>query len=388
MPRGISVRKGCNSIYMEFSYRRIRCREYFNLAPTKANIKWAANKRASVLSKIRDNTFNYADEFPNSRRAYLFGHFSTTTTLGELLTNYLKRAELRLEYSTYKDYLKSVRLYLRPEFGKINIVHLTPIILKQWIEKNLSLSLKRINNVLIPLRHVVDESLNDGIIKENPFDRLVIKKLLPRNSVERDDDGDVDPFDEDEMKAILRAAEDKPQYYNLLKFAFFTGLRPSEIIALNWSDIDLDKEIAHIRSSDVMRHYKKRTKTRAGIRDVILLPPAIEALHAQKPYSYSFYDRVFLDPNNSKPWLDSKQLYQRWTVLMKKTNVRFRKAYNTRHTYASMMISRGESELFLITQMGHSTTEMIRRHYVRWIKDKSDERGYRFKSDWKIDLKK
>jgi integrase len=45
--------------------------------------------------------------------------------------------------------------------------------------------------------------------------------------------------------------------------------------------------------------------------------------------------------------------------------------YQTRHTYASMMLSAG-GELFVGgIQMGHKDTEMIIKHYGRWIPNKS-----------------
>lgn len=112
-----------------------------------------------------------------------------------------------------------------------------------------------------------------------------------------------------------------------------------------------------VRQAQVLRRTKS-TKTKAGIREVILLPPAIDALLEQKKYSLGSGKHVFLDAVNNAPWVDSKQLGQRWRVLFKKINnlklpVRYRKPYNTRHTYASMLLSRGENEWWVATQMGH-----------------------------------
>lgn len=199
---------------------------------------WAERKRAIILDEIEKGKFNYADHFPGSKRSKLFGHVPKSLTIEQLLNVYLTKAEKQLEYSTYNDYTKSVKYHLIPSFGKVPVVNLTPLIIRQWIEKNNNLSLKRISNVLVPLRHVLEQALNDEIIPRNPLDKLVIKKLLPKVNAKRKE---VDPFDYDETKIILSLT--KGQYHNLLKFAFFTGLRSSELIALQWSHVDLKKGV-------------------------------------------------------------------------------------------------------------------------------------------------
>ena len=64
-----------------------------------------------------------------------------------------------------------------------------------------------------------------------------------------------------------------------------------------------------------------------------------------------------------------------------------KKCYTIRHTYASMMLSAGENSLWVATQMGHKDTEMIIKHYGRWIPDKSTVAGYQPINDWSQTLK-
>lgn len=84
-----------------------------------------------------------------------------------------------------------------------------------------------------------------------------------------------DPFLFGEVEAILAASNG--QIENLFRFAFFTGLRTGVLIALEWGDIDLDKQIAHIRRA-VVTGQEKRPKTASGERDISLLPPTLDAL--------------------------------------------------------------------------------------------------------------
>lgn len=56
-----------------------------------------------------------------------------------------------------------------------------------------------------------------------------------------------------------------------------------------------------------------------------------------------------------------------WVYALKKAGVRYRRPYQTRHTYASMMLSAGEHPMWVAQQMGHSDWTMIARIYGRWM---------------------
>ncbi|EKD73099.1 MAG: hypothetical protein ACD_45C00462G0002 [uncultured bacterium] len=71
---------------------------------------------------------------------------------------------------------------------------------------------------------------------------------------------------------------------------------------------------------------------------------------------------------------------------VKKAGVRYRNPYQTRHTYASMLLSAGENPLWVAKQMGHQNTEMIIKHYGRWIPDKSTVTGYKLVNNWDMAL--
>ncbi len=55
--------------------------------------------------------------------------------------------------------------------------------------------------------------------------------------------------------------------------------------------------------------------------------------------------------------------------------MRYRRPYQTRHTYASMMLTAGESPVWVAQQMGHSDWAMIARIYGRWVRDAVPDAG-------------
>lgn len=382
-PRGVSVREWGtgHAIRIIFSYRGVQCRETLKLEPTKANLKYAERLRGEIINAIALGTFNYADYFPNSKRARLFGHAIIKATTGEMLKDYMMIAEKTLEASTYNGYRKVCEAHLYPIFGHIPIRELSPLIIRNWIT-GLSLTVKTVRNILTPLRNMLDQALNDGVIERNPLDKLVLSKLINKKTSQSN--WEVDPFDQDEIKAILNEASGQAR--NLFQFAFFAGLRTSELIALEWDDIDWLKGLVRVSRAVVLKQ-EKGTKTKSGARDVLLLPPALEALKNQKSFTFLEGKRVFYNPRINTPWETDGQIRKTcWTHILRKAGVRYRNPYQTRHTYASMMLSAGENPLWVATQMGHKDTEMIIKHYGRWIPDKSTVAGYQPVNNWLFSL--
>ena len=119
----------------------------------------------------------------------------------------------------------------------------------------------------------------------------------------------------------------------------------------------------------------------------MLLPPAIEALEAQEKYTADNAQRVFHNPQTKKPWETSQQIRRtQWMHILKKAGVRYRNTYQTRHTYASMMLSQGENIMWVSKQLGHVDVEMVIKTYGRWIPDSSTQSGYRPTHDWSTHL--
>ncbi|KTD43015.1 site-specific integrase [Legionella parisiensis] len=381
--RGISVRELDSSkcIRIDFTYRGVRCRETLKIEPTKANIKYAERLRGEILNAISLGTFNYQDYFPNSQRSKMFGYSVMKSTVGELLNEYMEIAEKTLEPSTFNGYRKACEAHLYPAFGNIPIKDLSSMIIRNYVTK-LELTLKTIRNILTPLRNTLDQALNDGMITSNPLDRLVLSKLVDKKT--RSSNWEVDPFNQEEIKAILSEAKDQSR--NLFQFAFYSGLRTSELIALEWGDIDWLNGIVRVSRAVVLKK-EKGTKTKSGQRDVLLLPPALEALQNQKKFTFLEGTRVFYNPRTNTAWETDGQIRKTcWTHILKKAGVRYRNPYQTRHTYASMMLSAGENSLWVAKQMGHKDTEMIIKNYGRWIPDTSTLAGYTTVNDWSSPL--
>jgi integrase len=147
--------------------------------------------------------------------------------------------------------------------------------------------------------------------------------------------------------------------------AFFGGARPSELIALKWTRVDMRREQMRIDSARV-RRIDKATKTLV-VRDVDLQTPALEALERQKTVQGRRPDFVFFNPANGERLTDTAAPLAVWRSTLEALGIRERDARQTRHTYATMGLHAGMNPGYLSRQMGHTNAKMFFEVYSKWI---------------------
>ena len=372
MGRGGSGVKAASETSYEitFTFRGIRCRERGRLKPSPANLKRVERHRAAIIDAIERGTFVYATTFPDSpRRLQFVDRAGEAMDARDYFDAWLERARKRLKSSTFDDYRKIIAHLVVPKFGKTILADITRPAIRDWLAE-MDVSNKRLSNIQSVLRSALQDAVTDDLIEANP---LYGWKYENKETVKTVDD--IDPFTTVEQKAILERLDGQVQ--NLIKFSFWTGMRTSELVALDWGDVDWRRGCIRIsRALTQVATDFEDTKTRSGRREVKLLAPALEALEAQKAHTYIKNAEVFQDPRYATRWAGDQPIRQRyWIKALQLAKVRYRRPYQTRHTYASMMLSAGESPMWVAQQMGHSDWTMIARIYGRWIPDAAPEAG-------------
>lgn len=230
------------------------------------------------------------------------------------------------------------------------------------------------NNILTPLRGVFELALRDGLISQSPAQHLRNRRM------QRDPP---DPFSRDEMERILEgfSLQNNETMRNYFEFAFTTGLRTSEIIALRWRDVDFVGRVVHVRQARV-RNQTKATKTYRS-REIELNARAHAVLRRQLAHSFTDSDAgcVFLNAATGAGFLDDRVQRERfWYPLLDSLGIRRRPAYNTRHTFATLALLAGADPMWLSRQLGHANMKLLLETYSRWM-DRSDAGRNRAKLD-------
>ncbi len=357
-----------NSLRVIFYVNKVKCRENLHLSPTQENIKKAKLIRDDINSDIRRKKFCYADYFPESPRRKLFELKAKSFTLKTMFEEHIEfYQKSNYAENTKRDYIRYIQNELIPAFGKIAITELTPSNIKDWILSRKQSS-KYVSNLLIPFAALLDDAKNEGIIAQNPINQLSLKRLF--KCFEDDSDYEVEPFTKQERRQILGYAEG--QLRNLIQFGFYSGLRVGEIIALQWSDFNQDKKMLQINNT-LIKGTLHKPKTVSSVREIKLLAQAFDALLDQKELTHNS-KFIFHNPNTGRNWYSTDGLRKHWVKLFDQLKIKYRNPYQMRHTFASMLVSRGENTFKVAKYLGHKDTEMVTKIYGKYVpEDESNE---------------
>ena len=81
----------------------------------------------------------------------------------------------------------------------------------------------------MPLRSVMADTKYENVIDKDPFGKI------PYLDIEYPE---ADPFNNNELSALLTTPTNYQQERNYIEFTCFSGLSTSEAVALTWRDID------------------------------------------------------------------------------------------------------------------------------------------------------
>ena len=200
------------------------------------------------------------------------------------------------------------------------------------------------------LRQVLNRAVAWKLIDENPAKHGVPN---PRRRCREQR-----PFDSWQQ---IRTVTDRlgPSFGPMVVFAAATGLRPSELFALEQGDLDRVAGVVQVRRAFANGRVKQ-TKTRLSRRAVPLQAIALEALDQLPPRN----DSPLLFPNTRGGHLDFRNFNRRhWKPVQKSVGIEpLRDLYDLRHTYATFALRAGVPVFALSRFMGTSIA-MIDLHY-------------------------
>ncbi len=107
-------------------------------------------------------------------------------------------------------------------------------------------------------------------------------------------------------------------------------------------------------------------------------PPVYEALLRQFEATGK-YDYVFCVKNGNP--LDYCNVTKRvWKPILRYLGLKERRAYQTRHTAATLWLASGENPEWIARQLGHANTEMLFNVYSRYVPNLTRQDGSAFEN--------
>lgn len=358
---------GSDRIQFDFEFDGVRYRPTLKRSPTEANLKRARKQLVEIRQRIAAGTFVFEDEFPDYRFIKNAAAPQKRRICDQVFDEFLLACESRvakndLAFVTAWGYSKLLAQIWRPEIGprvfdEIRYSELAKIAnAYQW-------SKKTYNNAISVVRCAFDYGYRDHPEKHNPASGLNCLRMTKK------DRPAVAPFTIQEAEGLTSRlhADWGEAIGNYDEFRFFTGLRPSEQIALLVTDYDARRAVLSVTKARVLRRDKDRTKTLED-RDVELCPRAVEVprRHLALREEYVTAGKIrhehlfFLE--DGRPISDPEITRWRWSESIKALDIRRRGPYHARHSSVTWQLMLGKNLLWVAKQHGHSVEVMLRMY--------------------------
>ena len=365
------------TLFMDFRHAGQRLREYTTLADNPGNRKRLQKALDRIEAEIAIGSFDYQKTFGKplpeksneaeetaeaSAGATLPSTKADTPLFRDCANQWFEEAEVTWRRSYTITQRGSLDKYLIPYFGekavgqitKADVLGFRASLAKVTARKSAStLSNRRINSVMKPLRQILNEAA-DRLEFTSAFRN--IKPLKIKRS-------DVMPFSLDEVQRIINTA--RPDYRNYFTTRFFTGMRTGEVHGLKWKYVDFERRLILVRESIVLNE-EDELKTDGSLRDIQMNQLVFDALQKQYEASGKLSEYVFCG-RSGKPIDNQNFLNRVWAPLLRHLGLEHRRAYQMRHTAATLWLASGEAPEWIARQLGHTSTEMLFRVYSRYV---------------------
>jgi len=294
-----------------------------------------------------------------------------TWTLQDFAEEFFELQKTQIRPHTLERNIMHYNNHIAPYFGKKELGSITPLEIERWqnqlLQKYKHLTVQKFRSILFS---IYDKALNNDLVLKNPLEKVTAPKLQNNIKIE-----EINPFTEKELNQIIEHANGYMK--NFIKLMAATGMRPGEIIALKWSDIDFEKrtikvERTRLRAKKGEDIVDGLTKTMSSNRFVDMLNATYDALMAQSELTNES-EYIFLNQSNM-PFYNHDIIGVNFRKILKQSGVKARPLYNLRHTFASQMISKGADITWVSKMLGHKDVSITLKIYTKFIKEDDETR--------------
>jgi integrase len=284
-----------------------------------------------------------------------------------------------IKRSTYDKYLILTNQFIIPALGNVLLDKLDRMMLNKFYANIFSndYAASTVQTVHRLLHAALEQAVTEGIIPYNMSDKAILPKIETDEIIALTD-GEVI-----KLKSVL----ENNSFDNGILFMLYSGSRVGEMLALNWSDVDLENKVFSI-SRSLKRVYTRNetgagnktelitesTKTKSSNRNLPLTGVLNEIMENQKSYynimkslndNDNFLKNSFIFTTSNGTPIDARNFNRHIKICCKKAGIRSINSHVFRHTFISLAVKNGIDPRLLKRIVGHSnisTTDAIYTH--------------------------
>lgn len=301
-------------------------------------------------------------------------------TFKEIGEKWLELYNKTVKYSSYQRTKSLFNTHIYPFIGNKPLKSITTAMLQELTNRK-SKELASFSKINAQIKRVFDYAISRDIVDYNPA-LSVIYPITNVNSVDRYES--IEFWEKDELKGFLAACK---KDLDFMWFCYFwilsyTGMRKSELQALEWADINFDRRTININKSlSVYKDNKKfisSTKTKNSTRIITIDSMTVKFLLEWKQQQSEIYKKTVIKGKTQKYVFTDKSLEltshnaprKRFLRVLKNNDLRKIRLHSLRHTHASLCFEAGMDIKDVQHRLGHSNIETTLNIYVHISKIK------------------
>ena len=304
--------------------------------------------------------------------------------LADVILDWLEsKKKLQLKPTSYDRLCSTVSNHIIPSIGSMTISELTcDVIQAELITPiyNKGLSESSVKKVYQALNNFFEQLITEDKLAKNPLRGVVLPsgnkfskakdiRTLTMEEIERLTETAVKKYNSVD-KLVYRFG-----YYYL--FILYTGIRCGEALALKWKNVDVENKQLHIEQNFVfargedgkMRMQLQSPKSKSGCRTVYLNAKAIEYFLNHKRLYYNGNDEDFIATSKSGNTISTRNFEKYLNYIYDAAGIKARGLHILRHTYCSLLFSKGCDIKYISQQLGHSSPDVTLKTYTHLFRE-------------------
>ena len=285
------------------------------------------------------------------------------TTFSKGCDEWLIYKQNTVKESSYLNYKFKINRYLRPDLGNKTLKEFTKYDMNEYIIKKKD-----------------QKGITENILKDCVMLLKSILRFLKRKyGVEFDLDfryrlngnsNEIVVFNEKERQKLFKyiAKSDKVKTLGIF-ISLYAGLRIGEVCGLKWEDIDFENKMLNVRRT-VQRVYLGKNESKIIVttpkskNSVRKIPLSKVLINKLRPLSNMFSKNDYILTGSLDKCYEPLVYRYTYKVVLKNSNISYRKYHCLRHTFATRCIRVGMDIKSLSEVLGHSNIGITLSTYV------------------------
>lgn len=293
-------------------------------------------------------------------------------TVEQYLTSWLLEIKPTIDHGTWRRHEEFTRLHIIPFIGRVRMAQVTPKQVQALYANRLAVGLSSTTV------HHIHRTLHKAF-KDAERLRMVARTVTKLVNVPRMAEVEIHPLSAKEARKLL-AITSSERLHALYALALSFGMRESELLGLQWSEVDFDHNLVRVRwqlQRENGQWMWKPPKTRRSRRQIALASSTMQTLRRHSDLqdaeresqgtSWEDHELVFCT-RHGRP-LSARNLLRRYKELLKKGGLPDIRFHDLRHTAATLLLAGKVNPKVVSEMLGHSSVAITLDIYSHVLPD-------------------